>query len=199
MDFKALLAARLKKEKPSDTKLVPEEPVVKKRTLPKGYQIIKEPSKFSGLIKAVREKNLHQLAFIPTVTESKPIIETVVNSPKLESKKEIITDEVIWLKRQQLWNNHEDYDDDDNDENSDSPGCEFEKKQPSGPKFKAAKLKEFLETSGTNPAAYAKLMREALDVEKKLLKDFQDAQETIIRKKSKKRKDDVDDADDDSY
>jgi hypothetical protein len=72
-----------------------------------------------------------------------------------------------------------------------SPGWETDKDLlPKEPNFKAAKMRKLFESQGLTSIALELLTREAEDVEKKLMKDFQDSQECIVS--SKRPRDEID-------
>ncbi len=71
-----------------------------------------------------------------------------------------------------------------------SPGWETDKDLlPREPNFKASKMIRLFESQGISSSALELLTREAQDVEKKLMKDFQDSQECIISSKKLQEQD----------
>jgi hypothetical protein len=194
--------------------------VNEKRPLPTPFEFTRRVSNFKSLIEDVKRKKVkfnlksvpnpeceklhHNVDVIMEKNKSK-----LINTPQIIPQDEDDEDvELSFAERQTLWNPQKSESEEEKEKIPEeeeeveeveeveekgglSPGWETDKDLlPKEPSFKAHKMRRLFESQGLTSSELELLTREAEDVEKKLMKDYYDAQECIVSAKRSRENDD---------
>jgi hypothetical protein len=191
-----------------------------KRPLPTPFKFTRRVSNFKSLIEDVKRKNVKfNLKSVPNPECEKlhHNVDAIMEKNKAKTIPQIIHQddhqriiiqheddeedvELSFAERQTLWNPQKSESEEEKETIPEeeveekgglSPGWETDKDLlPKEPSFKAHKMRKLFESQGLTSSALELLTREAEDVEKKLMKDFYDAQECIVSAKRSRENDD---------